>query len=658
MCINRIAELEQARRAFEGATLRGAPLLLAVTGAAGIGKSVMVRTLAYELGPRFTRTIYYGAVGSDAPVLHGAEDIAADLLVQLGVPWRELPDPVLRCSVLRALIEQHRPLVVLDGIDSASQVLPLLGDVRDAAVLVSGRKPLRELRAAGFITLSLRGFDDAAGIELIRAMAGGEIAGVEPELLRRLVSVFGGVPELLVAAGIQLADDAESAADFVRDLEHAGELDAFVAELSLDERPVVVAVCDASYGSLTVEEARAYRLLSAIPVTGFDLELAAVALDRSTAVTRRLLRRSADKALLRWNDGDLIEFPHAMRHHARALHRRLDSNAVRDDVERRIANWCVRRAVALAKSLSDRPIPAEVAASVFREVDARYTGPDAVERAAGEFSGRWGLFVAAQRAALEGGLYSEATILAIALWPFAYQTRRVHELVDGYRSLLEVRTGTGSGAAGLAESATRWQLMRDLAGLHECVGETTAAKDLLDRAAALGYEQGTASRLEWQALALEGMGQTAEALVVLAQAWDAVRLLDDPAHRERSYQLLRMHRARMRLSSGTFEDSGEIDSVTADLVIAEAYFRSRGEVDAVNSALCRGLRGDIAAKTESSEHAELLWSEALDVMLAYGKYAEAATLYERLLREAERRGRTADAQRHREALSRCRERFS
>lgn len=658
LCINRIAELDEARSACDVAALDGAPLLLAVSGISGIGKSIVIRTLAYEFGPRFTRTIYYGAAEAEAAVLDGPEEIAAQLLVQLGVSWQQLPDPGLRCSVLRALIEQHRPLIVLDGIESASQVLPLLGDVRQAAVIVAGRRQLQALRAAGFVPLHLRGFETSAGVELIRAVAAGAIEHVEPVWLERLVSVCGGVPELLVAAGIRLADDADSALDFLRELEEAAALGDFVAELSLDDRPVVVAVCAAAYDGLSAEEARAYRLSSAIPGKVFDAELVSAALDRSLPVVKRLLRRLADKALLRWSDGDLVEFPDAMRHHATGLYRSVDSAVERRATEQRVLRWCAGRAVALAKSLSERPIPAAVAAAAFRDIGACHVGEGAFERASIELAGRWSVLVAAARAALESGFYAEAVTLLVALWPFGYQTQRTRELIDGYSALLEVDVRTATAAGVLGDLATQWQLMRDLAGLYERIGETEAAKDLLARADAIGYEKGMASRLEWQALTLEGAGELSQALDTLAQAWAAVPLLDDPVHEERSYQLLRMHRTRLRVKSGDIDNPDENDSAVTDVVTAENYFRARGDVDAVNAARCRALRGDIAAHRGAHQQAELFWSEALDVMLAHGMYAEAASLYERLLQGAERAGRSADAQQYREALHRWRERFN
>ncbi|MCU1640573.1 MAG: hypothetical protein JWN03_848 [Nocardia sp.] len=647
LCVNRFAELELARNVRATAELNRGPLLLAITGAAGVGKRVLARTVAYELKVHYGKVAYYSAGEAGTLLVEGPDEIAEKLLVQLGIPWQELPPPPLRCVVLRALIEQHQPLIVLEGIESAGQVLPLLGDLRAAAVVVTGRRPLDALRVAEFVSMPLRGFENDAGVELIRALAGHSAAQVDSSVLARLVSVCGGMPQLLAAAAMRIVDDADSAAQFVTELEETGVIDDLARELSLDEQPVAIAICDAVYGGLAPEDARAYRLLSLLPCAAFDVESAAALLDRTSAMTKRQLRLLVDRSMLRRYDARFVEFPHVMRLHARALHAVVDTAADRRMAEFRIIHWCTERAISLSKSLSDRPILAGITASLFGAIEPRYAGAEAVERASAEFAARWSIFVAALQSALITGRCSDAAALAIALWPFAYQTSRVAELIDALTALVDLPESSDPVAAP-GDLMTRWQLLRDLAGLHERIGETDGAMKYLDRAAALGCGPGIASQLEWRALAEEGAGNVDAALVTLGHAWAAVPLMGDPVHEERAYHLIRMHRCRIGVKTAHF------DAAEPELTTAESFFRGRGELDACNAALCRALRGDIADHHERYAEAEVLWAEALDVMLRYGKTAESLSLHEKLLQLADRQGRFEDAESHRDALHRLR----
>ncbi|AHH18341.1 hypothetical protein NONO_c35540 [Nocardia nova SH22a] len=290
LCVNRGRELRKFRELEEQAARTGTPLLLAVSGGSGIGKTTLIVTAAYELGSRYPDVLFAADAAGNIGTPADSNDVAAVLLVQLGVPWQDIPAPHLRLPVLRSKLGGRQLLLVLDDIRSAEQVLPLLGDLRHAAVVVAGERHLDRLRIAGFESLKLKGFEPGEGADYLVAMAGPEVAEADRAVLERLVVLCGGVPQLVAAAAATLADGAEPIDEYVQRLERAATLDELSDDLRIDNECVVDTVGDAGYDGLTDDEARAYRWLSMHPGTCFDLGFAAALLELPVPRVRRLIR--------------------------------------------------------------------------------------------------------------------------------------------------------------------------------------------------------------------------------------------------------------------------------------------------------------------------------------------------------------------------------
>jgi hypothetical protein len=647
LCINRDEELRLVRELDDRATGAGAPLLLAVSGGSGIGKSTLVVTAAYELGDVYPDVLYAAVEPASPSSTPDSADVLADLLVQLGIPWKELPEPNLRLPVLRSLIGRRRLLIVLDNIHSVAQVLPLLGDLRNGAVVVAGERHLEQLRLEGFEPLKLKGFGPEDGAEYLSAIAGPAVANAEPRVLHRLVALCGGVPGLIAAAAARLADGEEPVREYVERLERAVNMADVAEELSIDNISVVNAVCDASYQGLTDEEARAYRWLSLYPGSTFDLDAAAGLLEVSRPRTKRLIRELVDRSLIQPHRDEFFEFPHVIRRHAADTARIVDLSPDSRAVCMRAVDECVKRAVGLALSISERPIPAVFAGQVFDMVDQRHTGDTGAERAYAEFAVLWPTFIAASRRAIELDMHVAAVTLPIALWPFAYHVHRTTELVDAYRTILEIADDPDMDWSPLDDAATRWQFARDLGALHERRGEFEAADTWFGRAAHTDYPAGRASCLEWQGIVREQRGDHDGASASFDAAESALALVPDRAVRERSAELLRMHRSRNLLALGrTDEAEGLVQA-------ALSYFGPR-PTDGVNTARCRGLLGDLACQRDDPAGAQENWEIAAAGLVRYGMRRDAAVVHDKLADLAAGQGRTDGARQHREHADRLR----
>jgi len=641
LCVNRDVELRAVRELSRQSAEAGTPLLLAVSGGSGIGKSTLVITLAYELGTRYPDVLFFAADAADSAAVPDSADLLADLLIQLGMPWQELPAPNLRLAVLRSLTGGRRLLIVLDNVHSAGQVLPLLGDLSKAAVVVAGGRYLEQLRIEGFEPLKLKGFGPDDGAGFVAEIAGSVVADSDPAVLRRLVTLCGGVPRLIAAAAARLADDDEPVGEYVGRLERAATMAEMSEELSIDNVSVVTAVCEAGYEGLTEDEARAYRWLSLLPGTTFDLDAAAGMLALPIPKVKRLVRELVDRSLLHARGDGYFEFPHVVRPHAVDKVHAVDVSPGLRDLRMRAVEWYVKRAVELALSISARPIPAAVAGALFDTADRRYQDDPGVERAFAEYAARWTAFVAAARRSVELGMQSAAATLPMALWPFAYHTFRVAELVDAYRTVLDIADDPGMQWTVLDDVATRWQLARDLGALYERNGELNSASECFARAAAVDYLPGRASVLEWQGIVLEQQGRPDLALASFDAAETALVFLPDPDQRERSAELLCMHRGRNLV---TLRRGRELEQGIRN---AEAYFRARS-ADASNAARCRVLLGDIARERGDGAQARRYWEGEPDSLLRYGMRVEAADVHDKLAALAADEGREADIRRHRE----------
>ncbi|MEU6559235.1 AAA family ATPase [Nocardia nova] len=628
----------------------GGPLLVAVNGGSGVGKSTIILTIAHELTGHYELVLYAALRSADPYTSPSPEDVLADLLVQVGVPWKKLPKPSLRLSVLRAEIAGRRVLLVLDDVDSAAQVLPLLGDLRDAGVIVAGERHLERLRNAGFEPLNLLGFSTEDGVQYLRTVAKSVVAEVDPSVLARLVDVCGGVPWILRAAATRLADRDEPVEEYVRRLELAALQDDVTddemsKDLRMDNTSVFEAVCAESYRGLTPDEAWAYRWLSFLPGPDFDLAQAAALLELPLRRVKPLIRELVGRSLIRALEGDRFEYPRVMRKYA--VHRAHieDRSPNPDQLAVRADSWCAVRAVALAKTINLRPIAVSHVDQLFDATEPEHDDDSAVEDSYREFALRWPTFVAAARRAILRGNAADAMTLVLAMWLFGYNTFRVVELIEIYGVLIKAADDPQQEWITFDDAGTRWQFLRDLGGLHERAGELEEAVRWLNRAADVDYPPGRASTLEWLAIIYGEMKQPERGLALLEEAWNAVPLMGDPLQEQRSYSLLRMHRVRFLVALGRGREA------EADVVAAQEDFDSR-KADEPNTARCRALRGDIAAQCGNDGEARLFWRQASEDFIRLGLSEKAAETYGKLADLAERQGDDLEARRCREEARR------
>ena len=297
----RSAELTALRRITDEPADAGLPTIIAVTGAAGVGKTTLALQWAHEVAVRFPDgQLHVDLRGYDPGSPAPSAEVLAGFLRSLGVPESGIPaDQTERAACFRSLLASGRVLVVLDNARSAEHVRPLLPATPGCTAIVTSRDSLAGLvvrDGAQRVDLDLLPLTDA--VRLLRSLIGDRVEA-DPAAAQALAVQCACLPlALRGAAELAAARPAAPLADLVWQLgDRQQRLD--LLDGGGDPRTAVRGVFSWSYRHLDRDSARAFRLLGLHP--GTDIEPCAGAALMGTTVThaRRLLTSLARAHLIR-----------------------------------------------------------------------------------------------------------------------------------------------------------------------------------------------------------------------------------------------------------------------------------------------------------------------------------------------------------------------
>ncbi len=255
-----------------------AALIIAITGTAGVGKTVLAVHWAHQVRHRFPDGQLYvnlrgfdpgGAVTSPTEVVRGFLDA-------LDVPSTRMPaDLDAQAALYRTLTADRRMLILLDNARDAAQVRPLLPAASGCLVLITSRHHLSSLVAADGahpVALGLLPSDEAR--QLLARRLGTDRIAADTAAADEIITRCAQLPLALVVAGARAATHPEfplhRLAAELRDMRD--RLDALAGD---DPATDVRAVFSWSYRTLTDPAARLFRLLGLHP--GPDIGAAAAA---------------------------------------------------------------------------------------------------------------------------------------------------------------------------------------------------------------------------------------------------------------------------------------------------------------------------------------------------------------------------------------------
>jgi transcriptional regulator with XRE-family HTH domain/tetratricopeptide (TPR) repeat protein len=274
----RAAELTALTTMLDGGSEPGTVVISAIGGTAGVGKTALAVYWAHQVAGRFPDgQLHVNLRGFGPSGIPVAPDAAVrGFLDALGVPPERIPaGPDAQAGLYRSLLADRRMLIVLDNAHDEAQVRPLLPASPASLVLVTSRNQLSGLAAADgarLLSLDVLAHEDA--VQLLTARTGSARAGAEPGAVAEIASLCARLPlALAIAAARAAARPAFPLAALVAELrDAAGRLDALDAG---DPAASVRAVFSWSYGQLSLDAARMFRLLGLHP--GPDISVPAAA---------------------------------------------------------------------------------------------------------------------------------------------------------------------------------------------------------------------------------------------------------------------------------------------------------------------------------------------------------------------------------------------
>ncbi|WP_439655965.1 BTAD domain-containing putative transcriptional regulator [Lentzea sp. HUAS TT2] len=322
------------------------PPAVVVHGTAGVGKTTFAVQWANQIAPRFPDgQLYVNLRGFDADgSVRKPADVVRELLDGLGLPKQGRPDELDGLAALyRSAVADRRVLVVLDNARDSRQVLPLLPGSPSCLAVVTSRSELTGLVAStGAHTMKMRMLDTAESVALMARRLGERRVATDLHAVRSIAKACAHLPLALAVASARIATNpALSLSEVSRELIDHAELglDFLAAD---DPRSDVRSVLSWSYQALSDAAARAFRLLSVVPLS--QANTAAVAsviglpLSRAQALMRELVAvglvveerpgRYSWHDLLREYSAELLHATESEDEQQAARHRLLDHHLV------------------------------------------------------------------------------------------------------------------------------------------------------------------------------------------------------------------------------------------------------------------------------------------------------------------------------------------
>lgn len=317
-------------------------MISAVDGAAGIGKTALTVHWAHRVQHRFPGgTLYTNMRGYGPGMPMPPLDALDGFLRALGVPAESIPvEAEARAALYRSVLTGRQVLIVLDNVNSADQVRPLLPAAPGCMVVVTSRHSLTGLvviESAHRLTLDL--LTEPEALELVTRIIGSARIAAERDVIDELIRLCARLPlALRIAASRVAAHPRHTVAEVVADL---ADEDSRLDTLSRDgdERAAVRAVFDWSYQRLPADQARMFRRVGLHPGPDLSEHAAAVLADVDPSKARQLLDRLADAHLVEPVGAGRYRLHDLLRAYAADQARRQDSPAIRDVAVLSLLTW-------------------------------------------------------------------------------------------------------------------------------------------------------------------------------------------------------------------------------------------------------------------------------------------------------------------------------
>jgi DNA-binding SARP family transcriptional activator/predicted ATPase len=308
--------------------------VVAISGRGGVGKSTLAVQAAHEVVQCFPD----GQLYVDLADMPGEEPsgVLQKFLRALGVAASDVPEGLNeRAQLYRSMLSGKRTLLLLDGVSSEEQVIPLLTGTSTCAMLVSSRARLTGL-SGNFIHVPE--LDRAQSWQFLNHLIGEERLRAEPDAVEALIGRCEGLPLALHIAVARLnAKPHWTIAHFMTRLADEERMLDELSHGALEMRSSIAL----GYPALSSRGQRLFRLLSLIDTSEFSTWAAAALLDSDLATAEDALEELVDAHFVVVAD-TIGTIPSRYRFHelARAYAReKVDAAESPEDCEQAVGRW-------------------------------------------------------------------------------------------------------------------------------------------------------------------------------------------------------------------------------------------------------------------------------------------------------------------------------
>lgn len=435
------------------------PSVVLITGLSGVGKTATAQQWAHLNRDRFPDGQLYADLGRG-----GVEpgEVLAAFLRALGCPGTELLKTLAeRVETYRALTRGKRLLVLLDDVEAAAQLEPLIPASPAGVVLVTGRSRLRKLEGRDASILQLGPLDRGSARALLEAQLGARVFE-DAKAIDELVRITGGQPLALAMVGASLVARPRPIGELVADLVYTTGRGQ-----GGDAAGASFYVYSGTYRALSEPAAELYRRLAAHPGPSFTAKVAQVAAGWSERPVGTYLHELSRARLIE-SRGTWSRFYEPLQLHAQVA-LALDEPDAAEPAAQRIVAYYLASAAEVGHAL-DPGQERVVAPSGGGGVRLRSR-----REALAWFEAERPNLLAVQQSATRHEWHQEAWSFGEALWP-AYRSREHADealLLFSVATLAARRAGDASARERIAELAGRLVEVDEL----ERVADVLAAAD-------------------------------------------------------------------------------------------------------------------------------------------------------------------------------------
>ncbi len=632
--VNRKREVDKLDGLTAPSPLPCAPVVI-LTGMRGVGKSATSRYWAHTNCDRYKDGQLYVDFGE---LRHegGAEvgDVLGSFLRALGLPEDSIPQTLAeRIALFRSSTADKRMLLLLEDVDRAAQVQPLIPNAAGSVVLVTSRGRLEELVNDGAGLVRLSPLDDGSAQAILSQMVDEERVLAEPAAVEELLHMCAGLPIAVRICGARLASHEGRPVQWLVD-ELADENRRLERIVAGSERSVDAIFTDA-YQALSVPAGVVYRRLGMHPGPNFTVTVAAAASGLPRDQAAEFLDEIVAAQLIEdANAGGCHRFHDLLRIHARNLARTDESEEEQEAALCRVVDFYVFAAQTMDRAivpsrlrLADlSPPPFDVALS-FRSPSEAFDW----------FEAERSNLLAVLRTAAARGWDAQVWHIGEALWQ-SYHNRK------HYGEALEVYGLAATSAQRCGDLAAEARVRNQLARAYMDLGDHARAEAELASAGQLASGSGNrslqASIVEFTGILNIDRERYPEAIAAFEHARATYQQLDDP----RGIAIQEYHLGRALDLSGDHDEAVRSFLHAVDLIDADVDALTLGRVLLHLGDAYRAL-GDGKGATSALER-------ALDIMQRHEAPFYAAMAQERLAEVKELDGDATAARQHlREALA-------